>query len=320
VRRKRPMPDASAQCAEVEAWAKINLDLRILAREDTGYHQIETIFQRISLADDVRVLVRDGEGISIRCTPALDVADADNLAWRAAEAYRRVARWPGAETQIAIAITKRIPTGGGLGGGSADAGAVLRALNALNPAPLDTMALLTIAAGLGADVPFLTGDAARVLAWGRGERMLPLVPLPRRQVHLATFRAGVSTALAYGALADARADHRIASAGSGMLDAAALGSWSAVQQHARNDFEIPVFALRADIATVHAAWAAVSPLALVRMSGSGATIFAAADTDVDAFATAAARWPASMGATHRRAATLDTVPPVRILSSPIGFR
>ncbi|MCC7055234.1 MAG: 4-(cytidine 5'-diphospho)-2-C-methyl-D-erythritol kinase [Gemmatimonadaceae bacterium] len=314
------MPDTTARYAEVEAWAKVNLDLRILAREASGYHQLETVFQRISLADDVKVLVREGEGIAIRCTPPVDVPDHENLACRAAAAYRAAAAWPAPGQRIVIAITKRIPTGGGLGGGSADAGAVLRALNALNREPLDTATLLTIAASLGADVPFLSTEAACTLAWGRGERLLPLAPLPARTVHMATFDTGVNTALAYHALATARSDGRITPPGGMLLGAGTLDSWHALQRHARNDFEGPVFALRPDIAAVHAAWSAVAPQALVRMSGSGATVVAITDVQPDAYAAVAATWPARDGTRYQRAQTLTAVPPVRILSPPIGFR
>ena len=315
------MPDEGARYAEVDACAKVNLDLRILAREENGYHQLETIFQRISLADGVKVLVRDGSGIVVRCTPAVDVPEEQNLAYRAAVAYRAAAGWPGVGRRIVIAIDKRIPAGGGLGGGSADAGAVLRVLNALNPDPLDSATLLTVAASLGADVPFLTSESARVLAWGRGERMLPLAGLPRSTVHLATFELGVNTAAAYQALAAARAAQRLAPVGSALLGAATLDSWSALRRHARNDFEVPVFALRPDVAAVHAAWAAAAPGALVRMSGSGATVFAVTDGRGDAIAALADAAARDVnGFAHLTATTLDAVPPVRILSPPIGFR
>ena len=104
-----------------------------------------------------------------------------NLAWRAAVAFADATGWP---NDFAIEIQKRIPVAGGLGGGSADAAAVLRCLNALAPAPLSRDELLAIAAPLGADVPFLTMEAPLALAWGRGERLLALDPLPSRAVTL----------------------------------------------------------------------------------------------------------------------------------------
>lgn len=311
------MADQIALHAQVAAWAKINLDLRILAREDSGFHQLETIFHRISLCDLVDVRVNDGTpGITLACAPAVDVADDENLAWRAAAAYQRAAQWPPADACIAISVRKEIPTGGGLGGGSADAGAVLRALDALNPEPLAPPLLLTVAAALGADVPFLASGAACALAWGRGERMLALPALPRQTIHGATFSRGVNTALAYRALAAARADGQVVSPGSMLHDLAQLAHWAGVAHFARNDFEGPVFAMRPDIASVHAAFRAIAPDALVRMSGSGATIFAAGPIDARALRDLTAQWPADGSIRPLHASTLDHVPPVSILSLP----
>lgn len=303
--------------AQVAAWAKVNLDLRILAREATGFHQLETIFHRISLCDLVDVRVSDGTpGITLACAPAVDVSDEQNLAWRAASAYQQAAQWPPADASIAISVRKEIPSGGGLGGGSADAGAVLRALNALNPAPLAAAALLTVAATLGADVPFLASEAACALAWGRGERMLALPALPRQAVHGATFRRGVNTALAYRELAAARANGRVGTPGSTLHDMAQLAHWDGIAQFARNDFEVPVFAMRPDIAAVHAAFRAIAPHALVRMSGSGATVFAAGPIETHALRDLTSQWPADGSIQPLHASTLDHVPPVSILSLP----
>lgn len=313
------MPELHAQ---VSAWAKINLDLRILAREASGYHQLETIFQRITLADDVSLRIGAGTGIIVHCTPAVDVPMTSNLAWRAASAYQRAAQWPGADAAITIEIKKRIPTGAGLGGGSADAGAVLRALNALNPSPLPEPTLLTIAAELGADVPFLTSEAAMVLAWGRGERMLTLEPLPSRPVYCALFRDGVNTADAYRALAAARETGALPSHGSTRHTPQRLASWSTLRETGANDFESPVFARRPDIAAVHAGWRSALPEAVVRMSGSGATIFAitGAESPPDIVRAVAATWPADGSITLATSATLERVPPVAILSHDSGRR
>ena len=314
------MSEPTELVARVDAWAKINLDLRILAREETGYHQLETIFQRVALSDSVDLRVQPGAGITLACTPAIDVPEEENLAWRAAAVYRHAASWPATDRRIAMQLTKRIPTGAGLGGGSADAGAVLRALNALNPHPLDTTTLLTLAASLGADVPFLSTDSVRALGWGRGERLLDLEPLPQRAVRLALFRVGVDTAAAYRALAAARADGRLAPVGSGLLDRHMLGSWSDLHRFARNDFEVPVFAMRPDIAAVHASMRAAAPSALVRLSGSGASVFAITNMHADKFHAVASQWPADGSVTLESTATLEAVPAVQILSGVSGVR
>ncbi len=314
------MPERPVLIAQVSAWAKINLDLRIIAREENGYHQLETVFQRIALSDHIDLRITSGGGITLTCDKDLGVPEEQNLAWRAAAMYRHAASWPKVDRAIVITLTKRIPTGAGLGGGSADAGAVLRALNALNPTPLTTDALLTVAATLGADVPFLTTECVRALAWGRGERLLALEALPQRFVRYASFRDGVNTAMAYRELAAARADGRIPPLGSGLRDLHMLGSWADFQRHARNDFEVPVFAMRPDIAAVHAAMSAVAPNSLVRMSGSGATVFAITNMHADEFHEAARHWPADGSVKLDLAVTLETVPPVTILSTPSGPR
>jgi 4-diphosphocytidyl-2-C-methyl-D-erythritol kinase len=226
------------------AQAKVNLFLRVLARETSGYHQLETLFQRLELGDEVRVRV-GVPGRSLECGGA-DLGPTErNLAWRAALAYVEATGWPDG---FAIEIAKRIPTGAGLGGGSADAGAVLRCLNALAPRPLSPNELLALGAPLGADVPFLTAEVPLALAWGRGERMFALPTLPARRVHLALFGEGVSTAEAYAALAEreptARRVRPI------VWTPERLTRWDDVALIATNDFEDVIFPLREDIAAV----------------------------------------------------------------------
>ena len=179
--------------ARVKAQAKVNLRLRILAREASGFHQLETIFLRLTLADEVTVRV-GGSGRTLDVTGADTGPTERNLAYRAALAYRQA----GGPDSFSIEIRKNIPVGAGLGGGSADAAAVLRALNALSSRPLSDEHLLALAAPLGADVPFLTSRAVMALAWGRGERMLELAPPPQRHVLLFVPHVPVSTADAYG--------------------------------------------------------------------------------------------------------------------------
>src|SRR3954470_20508798 len=127
------------KAAQVAAQAKINLRLRILAREDNGFHQIETLFLRIALADVIRVR-RTPRERTLDITGSVDLSAVgpveQNLAWRAAVAHSDATEWRGG---FAIEIVKHIPIGGGLGGGSADAGGVLRAMNAIADAPADTL-------------------------------------------------------------------------------------------------------------------------------------------------------------------------------------
>ncbi len=223
-----------AREARVEAQAKLNLFLRVLAREESGYHQIETLFCRIALADTITVR-STASGRSIECAgdriPAGGLGlPESNVAWRAAAAYADATGFP---SGFEIAIEKRIPVGAGLGGGSADAGGVLRALNRLNPRPIATPDLLRIAASLGADVPFLTQDESTVaLAWGRGERQMLLPPLPTSAVWLLVPETPVNTADAYRWLDSSK---RQVAPTAIPLDR--LLTWAGVATVAGNDFE-----------------------------------------------------------------------------------
>jgi 4-diphosphocytidyl-2-C-methyl-D-erythritol kinase len=268
----------SARVARTTAQAKVNLYLRILAREASGYHQLETLFCRLELGDAVTVRT-EGRARSLDCSgPALPDGGLGpverNLAWRAALAYGDASGWPAGFT---IEIDKRVPVGGGLGGGSADAGAVLRCLDALAPAPLGETALLGIAATLGADVPFVTASAPLALAWGRGERMLALPPLPRREVHLFVQDFGVPTAEAFAWLAEARAGATTSPA-AGVLSPEAFATWESVAAVAANDLEAVVLPRYPPLAALRAALAEDGGHRLLTlMSGSGATVFSVVD-------------------------------------------
>ncbi len=265
-----------ARAARAAAQAKVNLRLRVLSREQSGYHQIETVFQRLDLADEVTV--RTGvAGRSIECTG--DVipegglgAPEQNLAFRAAEAYREAAGWPDG---FAIEIVKRIPVGGGLGGGSADAGTVLRILEALAPRPMGVR-VLELAARLGADVPFMTTETPLAFAWGRGERMLGLTTLARRRVQLVVPPFGVSTAEAYRWLAESRAPYELAGA---LLPAAALLSWAEVAEVAENDLAGPVEKRHPEIAAYRRALERAGA-EIAMLAGSGSTVFGVFDEGV----------------------------------------
>lgn len=251
------------------AWpapAKLNLFLRILAREEGGYHQLDTLFVRIDLSDTVRVAT-DTATRTIECRGAETGPPERNLAWRAAVAFAERSGWPNG---FNIDIEKRIPVGGGLGGGSADAGGVLRALNALAPQPLAPDDLATVAFGLGADVPFLATDAPLALGWGRGERLLALRSLPAREVTLCVPPFGVETASAYGWLAESRRDAPLTAPRAMTIDD--LDRWDAVAKLAANDLEAAVEARHPDIARCRGALEQAGAR-IARMSGSGSTSF-----------------------------------------------
>ena len=269
---------------QVEAQAKINLRLKILAREASGFHQIETLFLRLTLADTVRVRRTAGaRSLDVRGEVDLSLIGAveQNLAWRAAEAYLDATGDTGG---FAIEIEKRIPIGGGLGGGSADAGAVLRAIDATSAATVGEIGLMSIAARLGSDIPFLTSTHVYALAWGRGERLLALEPPEQRGVMLLIPPVAVNTAEAYGWLSAARDAAGVRPGSDPLaLDLKALSEWTRIAELAENDFEGPVSARHVEIAESLRGVREGSVFEVVMMSGSGSTVFGVASRNLAAF-------------------------------------
>lgn len=157
------------------AFAKLNLTLDVLGKREDGYHDLQSVMQTISLRDDVQIDVGTGKPWRLLCTDETIPTDERNLAWKAAKLYLdTMGKDPDG---IEIRITKRIPSQAGLGGGSADAAAVLRALNRHYGAPLSIAALAELGARIGSDVPFCT-ICGTAMAEGRGERLRRLPNMP----------------------------------------------------------------------------------------------------------------------------------------------
>jgi len=148
--------------------AKINLELDVLKKRDDGYHDISTVFQSVTLADEVTVEVIEEKGITVQTKGA--VIDGDNLVTKAADLFlTKTNIFAG----INITLKKTIPLSAGLAGGSADAAAVLYCLNLIFKSPLTPKELLELALKLGADVPFCLAGGS-YLAEGIGEKLTPL--------------------------------------------------------------------------------------------------------------------------------------------------
>lgn len=156
------------------AFAKLNLYLDITGRRDDGYHLLETVMQSVSLHDVVSVELDSGSGITLRCDRADVPTDSRNTAYRAAELFMQET---GRDMRVDISITKKIPSGAGMGGGSADAAAVLAVLNRAASFPLSEERLLDIAARVGADVPFCLIGGTK-LCRGIGEVLSEFPGLP----------------------------------------------------------------------------------------------------------------------------------------------
>ncbi len=160
----------------VLAPAKINLFLRVQGRRPDGYHNLLTWMQKVDLCDTLDIALVEGGKIQLDCTGAELGCAEDNLAFRAAAAFiaqSRVLEGAG----VVLRLQKKIPIAAGLGGGSSDAGAVLRGLNHLAGGEFSASQLADMARPLGADVPFFAVDTGAVLASGRGDEMRPVASL-----------------------------------------------------------------------------------------------------------------------------------------------
>jgi len=251
----------------VLAHAKVNLFLRILARESSGFHQIETAFALLEMADELAVR-RTGSGVTLEVAgPDLGPSD-ENLAVRAA---RMVLDATGNRFGVAITLTKRIPVRAGLGGGSSDGAATLQAVNALAGNAVPRHELHHFAAKLGADVAFFASGAALALAWGRGERQFRMPAPPAHPALVAVPPIDVATPDAY-AWWDAQ-NRSPAPRGPVTLDADALSTWGSIGRLGGNDFETVVFGKHPELRALYERVAQTGPI-WVRLCGSGSAVAA----------------------------------------------
>lgn len=159
---------------KAKAYAKLNISLDVLARRADGYHELRSVMQSVGLCDTIRITSAEN-GLCVKTNRAYLPSDEKNMAAKAAAAFLR---HTGIECEgLMIEIDKKIPVCAGLGGGSSDAAAVLRALNKAYAAGLSAGQLQTIAATLGSDVPFCVVGGTS-LAQGRGEELTPLPDIP----------------------------------------------------------------------------------------------------------------------------------------------
>lgn len=241
-----------------EAPAKVNLSLKVLRRREDGFHEIDSLMVRLPGLCD-RLVLKESHSDRFTCDDPGVPADGGNLVLKALDAYRRVT---GSVRRFEIHLEKRIPHGAGLGGGSSDAAATLRALNDFHEGVLDADRLMEIAADLGSDIPFFLGPPA-ARASGRGERLAAADPPPRLPILLLKPAFGVPTPDAYKAWSTAKelpgVDYRPREFPWGELV---------------NDLERPVFAKHFFLAEVKM-WLLGRPeVQGALMSGSGSTMFA----------------------------------------------
>lgn len=252
--------------------AKINLWLRVFGRDAKGYHAVESLFQMISLADEL-VAERTASGVSLAGAPAALGPVDDNLIVRAARAFLHATGTPGG---VAFMLSKHIPWAAGLGGASSDAAAALIAMNRLFDRRLSPGDLIELGASLGADVPFFLTGAPLALGWGRGERLLALPPLPALPLLIVPPPAPVLTADAYGWLDQDRGTEQTGEFAA-VVPATALGSWTEVRRRSHNDFE-SVVAGRLPAIGHWLDRLRETDAFLVRLAGSGGAIVALYET------------------------------------------
>jgi 4-diphosphocytidyl-2-C-methyl-D-erythritol kinase len=287
----------TSAAVRIRAFAKINLRLRVGARQADGYHPLETVFQSLALHDVVTCSASRG-AFRVVCDDPAVPTDERNLAWKAARALWRHLGRPGDLRGCTVALAKQIPMAAGLGGGSADAAATLAGLNRLWRAGLPGSGLAALAAGLGADVPyFLTGGTA--LGLGRGDEVYPLADIGPRWVVLVCPPFGVSTADAYGWF---DADRAGETAGRVPKPAAMMDAWASRCLPVENDLEAPVVRRYPAIGTLVGSLGDQGAEAAA-MTGSGSAVFGLFATE--ARATRAARAAAGAGAWSTVTRTAD---------------
>lgn len=212
---------------EVFAPAKLNLHLSVGPVGGDGYHPVTTVLQAIALGDTVTA--SEAPALSFNCSPDLGMADADNLAYRAATSFAHVL---GRRPAVSVSVRKAIPAGAGLGGGSSDAAAVLRVMARLWGIPLSDPRVGRTAAALGADVAFFLGAPAALMT-GRGDILERELDAPVFHVAVIWPRVPVSTADAYAAL-DA-SPPRAAVGPERLIAALEGGDWRDVAARLHND-------------------------------------------------------------------------------------
>jgi len=255
----------------LSAPAKINLGLRVLGRRADGYHELESLFLPLDLADEIRLGVEPAPRSSVQLrlapTPFCVPDGGDNLAARAALAFLEAA---GLTCRVDVELAKHTPVAAGLGGGSSDAGAVLRGLAARFPEALGPAALATLALELGADVPFFL-DPRPAWVRGVGEQVEPVDGVPSLALLLANPGVGLATADVYRAF-DALYPDWKPRAAPGPARGPLAGGAEQLARWVENDLEAAALRLCPAIGRLEQRLRELGALA-VGMSGSGATLF-----------------------------------------------
>jgi len=250
----------------LSAYAKINLSLLITGTREDGYHTLESVMQEISLADTVE-MEKIPAGILLSCNKEHIPTNEKNLCWRAANAYLTQT---GVTGGVKICLTKRIPDGAGMGGGSADAAAVLKGMMALYPADAD---LFAIGTKIGADVPFcLAGGTC--FCEGIGEKLTPLSFPMKKDLFAVVAKncEGLSTPYIYSLYDKTQENGKKVSSTVDFIRAMELGNKEKFFALMHNDLELCAIAERPDIGALKARLSFLGADAAM-MTGSGSAVF-----------------------------------------------
>ena len=257
---------------DVKAHAKINLGLRVLRKREDGFHDIETIFHRIDLFDELAISPSK-QSISISSDSSMIPTDENNLCWKAVELLRAEV---GTNLGVSIHLKKNIPIGAGLGGGSSDAAAVLASLPKVWEVNVDPSTLAATALHVGSDVPFFLHNKS-AYAEGRGDRLTFVKLSMPYWIVLVTPNLHISTAWAYRELS-ARKKLNVHSE---RLYDGATCKVAGIATLMTNDFEDVVFEAYPRIADIKRRLRA-SGAAYALMSGSGSSVYGLFDDETEA--------------------------------------
>ena len=250
------------------AFAKLNLTLDVLGKRDDGYHDLQSVMQTISVRDDIEIDIGTGKPWRLLCDKEGIPCDETNLAWKAAKVYCDAMKKD--PDGIEIRITKRIPSEAGMGGGSADAAAVLRALNRHYGEPLSIGALAELGAQVGSDVPFCV-VCGTAMVEGRGEKLRRLPDMPDCIFVICKPEFSVSTPELYKKLDETvigkHPDNRA------MESALLAGDLEKVCQNVFNVFDPVVTADHAELNYIKSLLHQYGAAAY-QMTGSGSAVFA----------------------------------------------
>lgn len=249
------------------AYAKINLTLDVLGKREDGYHDLKTVMQTISLRDDIEIDVGTGKPWKLLCDKEGIPTDERNLAWKAVKLYCDTMQKD--PDGLEIRITKRIPSQAGLGGGSADAAAVLRALNRHFGSPLSILALAELGGQIGSDIPFCVVGGT-VMCEGRGERLRKLPDMPDCVIVVCKPAFPISTPELYRVIDEKEIAHRPDHAA--MESALLAGDLLKVSQNVCNVFDPVVTEDHLELNYIKSIFASYGAIGY-QMSGSGSAVY-----------------------------------------------